>query len=721
MIETYININTNEEIIIQEKSLSIPNKLLIILFILLTFHFAARLDANMRKKLIKYNGNNYYLDNKMVNYNRYYISNYVPNIKDSDYFNITYMNYDFSVKYNIARIEYNLEFFEQNDNNIIPSDLALYKGIQVICMLEVNNSKSVIFSFPNIIDNKYFQCIEYFGINEKISAGIKLYQNTDFIRAYPVRFINEEKFNFNNFYYQNENLFDPFYINQQYIRLAKKINDPIDIETPILKSNYIQYPYCTLRRRAIKNYEKWYFRNIYNDHFCFCVGNGCLLNIDQNCKQMFFLSVIDKNQHLYKKTDFLFVDFIFFEYSYDDTYPVFAEMFNRSYPVHYLTENSKIKDYHCYGQQKCESIIYVKRSNYTINGDFLEKYLTMFLKLRAVIGSRQLNFYTNVFYCTDYITYIVIGHSILYFKYFSEDKDIIEKRKFDKLILPPSEKIINLAKFYGWNDDDILKINFPRWDKYNNLNTTNKTFINITIQEKVILTNVINNQNNLNNNSNNDTAINEKSLIEIRNKTITIREERNIFMFFSWRNFAKDNEISSYYFENITKILEDEKLNEILKKENVKLYFSIHGLVINKYRSTYRTLLYYNKYINWIEPKELSKCIAKSEIIITDFSSLMFDFVYMRKPYICYIPDFDDPKVREIYTPEYFEFYENIKNGKTKFENVVYNVSELIDKIIYYINNDFTLEKKIQNFYDSFDIRKGNNTEQMINYLINLK
>ena len=93
-------------------------------------------------------------------------------------------------------------------------------------------------------------------------------------------------------------MFDPIYINQQYINLAKKINANTDIQTPKLKSTYLQYPYCTLRRRAIKNYEKWYFRNIYNDHFCFCVGSGCLLNVDQNCKQMFFLSVIDKNQHL---------------------------------------------------------------------------------------------------------------------------------------------------------------------------------------------------------------------------------------------------------------------------------------------------------------------------------------------------------------------------------------------------------------------------------------
>ena len=264
MIESYININTNEEIIIQEKSISIPYKLLIILFALITFQFAARLDANMRKKLIKYNGNNYYFDNDMINLNRYYITNYIPSIKDYDYFNITYMNYDFSVKYNIARIEYNLQFFDKNDNYITPSDLALYKDIQVICMLEINNAESIIFTFPNIIDNKFFQCVEYFGTNEKISVGIKLYQNTDFIKSYPIRFVTEEKFNFDNFYYQNENLFDPLYINQQYIKLAKKINEMTDIETPNLKSYYLQYPYCTLRRRAIKNYEKWYFRNIYN-------------------------------------------------------------------------------------------------------------------------------------------------------------------------------------------------------------------------------------------------------------------------------------------------------------------------------------------------------------------------------------------------------------------------------------------------------------------------
>jgi len=124
MIETYININTNEELIIQEKSTSIPYKLLIILFAILSFHFAARLDTNLRKKLIKYNGINYYVDNGLINYNRYYLYNYIQNLRSSDYFNITYMNYDFSVKYNMVRIEFNIGFFENDDIYIAPSDLA---------------------------------------------------------------------------------------------------------------------------------------------------------------------------------------------------------------------------------------------------------------------------------------------------------------------------------------------------------------------------------------------------------------------------------------------------------------------------------------------------------------------------------------------------------------------------------------------------------------------
>ena len=682
----------------------------------------------MNRKLIKYNSNNYYEDIGLVNYNRYYLNNYAPNIRNLDYFNITHVSYDFSLKYNIIRMEYNIQFFEGNDIPITPSDFALYEELQVICVLEISNPSSIIYTYPNIIDNKYYQCIEYFDIDEKITIGIKLYQNIDYLRAFHIKFFTEAKFNYNNFYYQNENLFDPYFVNNKYINTVQQINKNIDRETPNLKRNYLQYPYCSLKRNAIKNNEKWYFRSIYNDHFCFCVGTACLLNIDQKCKQNFFLSVIDKNQHLYKKTDYLFVDFIFAEYSYDDVYPVFSEMYDYNLPVHYLTENLNIYDSFCNRHERCDPILYVQRSNYTINGDFVEKYLTLFLKLKAVICSRQLNFFANVFYVTDYIEYIIIGHSILYFKYFSEEKEVSEKRKFDKIILPPSEKVISLAKSYGWTDDDILQINFPRWDKYNNLNITNKT--RIKDSEINIVTENINKNNNIQNeeivnvtnNITNDNNLNDT--FDIRNYSdisIPMREERSIFMMFAWRNLIKESEISNFYFDNITKILENEELNQLLERENVKIYFTIHALVINKYRSTYKSLLYNKKNIEFIEQQEIIDVIAKSELIITDFSSLMFDYVYMQKPYIFYIPDLDDPEIEDIYKPEYYEYYEKIKSGKIKFENFFFNVNDLINKIIFYINNDFILEDNIKNFYDSFGIEKGNNTDELINYLINKK
>ena len=779
MIETYININTNEElVIIKENNMTFQYKLLLILLIFLSFNFAIRSDAKMNRKLIKFTGGNYYEDTSLVNFNRYYLNNYIPNIQSLDYFNITHVKYDFSLKYNIIRMEYNIQFYEDNEQLLSPSDFALYKNLQLICTLEINNPSSIIYTYPNVVDNKYYQCIEYFDIREKITIGIKLYQNADYIKAFHIKFFTEAKFNYNNFYYQNENLFEPYFVNNKYLNTVQKINSNIAQEMPNLKRNYLQYPYCSLKRKAIKGFDKWYFKNIYNDHFCFCVGTSCLLNIDQKCKQLSYISIIDHNQHLYEKKDYLFVDFIFQEYSYDDTYPVFKEMYEKNYSVHYLTENLKILDTYCSRKQKCDPVLFVHRGNYTINGDFVEKYLTLFLKLKAVVCSRQLNFYNNIFYITDYITYITIGHSILYFKFFSEDKDIIDKRKFDKIILPPSERVIKLAKLFGWEDNDILQINFPRWDKYNIFHNTNSSLLRRS-EEKIVgekdtrINNFTNNYSNIininGNITNNISSLNKTSGIVVFNNNVTNKiinkitnettikisnesinsitnvtkiqdnnettneitniittfipkkEERYIFMMFSWRNIMKECEISNFYFDNITKILENEKLYKALEEENVILFFTIHGLVINKYRNTYKSLLYYKKHMKFIEQSEIANAIAKSELIITDFSSLMFDFIYKRKPYIFYIPDIDDRDLDEIYKPEYYQFYEKLKDGKIRFENLVYSVKEVVNKIIFYINNNFILEDNIKSFYDSFGIKIGNNTDKLINYLINLK
>ena len=107
-------------------------------------------------------------------------------------------------------------------------------------------------------------------------------------------------------------------------------------------------------------------------------------------------------------------------------------------------------------------------------------------------------------------------------------------------------------------------------------------------------------------------------------------------------------------------------------------------------------------------------------MIVSDFSSIIFDLIFRRKPFIIFIPDANDPQIKDIYTKDYYELIESMKNGTIEFMNKYFNINETINKIIYYINNDFNLEPKMLKFYDSFQLRKGNYINKFINYLNNL-
>ena len=73
-----------------------------------------------------------------------------------------------------------------------------------------------------------------------------------------------------------------------------------------------------------------------------------------------------------------------------------------------------------------------------------------------------------MFYDIEYITYISISHGVCYFKYFLYDKkSCYGPKRIDKILIPPSEKILSFALKYGWNSKDIIQLNLPKWDKYN--------------------------------------------------------------------------------------------------------------------------------------------------------------------------------------------------------------------------------------------------------------
>ena len=393
------------------------------------------------------------------------------------------------------------------------------------------------------------------------------------------------------------------------------------------------------------------------------------------CKYFFYLNIIDHNRNVYKKSDYLFIDFIFNEYSCDDAYPVFEKMFNQKLPVHYITEKLDIYKKYCFNKEKCLSIILVNKSNYIMNGDFLEKYLKLILKLKAVIsgGGIHFNYKNNLFYNIEYITYISIGHGISYFKHFLyASLECYGSKIYDKILIPPSDILISVVKKYGWNNENIIKINLPRWEKYN---------------------------------------IDENELYLSNNQKLN-KNNPSLFFMFTWRKIKKNKNISPFYFKNILNLLSNDRLKTKINKNNITLYFTLHHKLNN-----YKNRLKFDKYIHFIDENNISECISRISLVISDFSSIIFDLIYRKKPFIIYIPDANDPQIENIYTNNYYELIQSLKNDTFKFENKFFSINETVNKIIYYINNNFNLDSTLQKFYDSFKIRNDNSINHFINYI----
>jgi hypothetical protein len=608
---------------------------------------------------------NYFIKNENNN-SAYVIYKYFINNNDSIYFNITDINYYFSIKYNIL-------IFDINNNFILPSDLTLFNQLHLICIITIKNQNVEINSLPNIYQNKYYECIEFININEKIKFGIKIYQkqeNYENIKAFQTFFFLEKNFEYNQLNCNNI-FFDSLLINKKYLKNVYNLNKN---EALRLKKSYIKFPINCLKREIAIYENKWYFQNIYNNYFCFCKGFFCKMNKNhQNCKYHIFLNIIDKNRKVYKKEDFFLLDFVFNEYSSDDVYPIFKQMLIQNQPVHYFTEKIDIYNEYCYKKFKCFDIIYANKNNYTINGNFLEKYLTLILKLKQVISGGGINIFykENLFYDIEYITYICVGHGVSYFKHFLYNSyNWYGSRIYDKILLPPSDILISPAKMYGWKEENIIKINLPRWDKYN-------------------FNDFYQNNSNINNNS--------------------------IFFMFTWRKIKKDKNISIHYFKNIFNLINNEELYFYLKRNKIILYFSLHHK-LNKYIYKFKN----NKFFYFIKEDSISECLSKINLIISDFSSIIFDAIYRRKPFIIYIPDAYDTEIKNIYERTYYEVIESLKNGTIYFENKYFGIEEVVNKIKYYIDNNFKLELQLEKFYDRFQLRKGNNTNEFIKYITSI-
>ena len=291
------------------------------------------------------------------------------------------------------------------------------------------------------------------------------------------------------------------------------------------------------------------------------------------------------------------------------------------------------------------------------------------MKLKQVISSVGVNidFINNLFYNIDYISYICIGHGVSFFKYYLYKK-YYGPSNFDKLLIPDSNRLTSVALKYGWKEENLIKLNLPRWDKYNFANKLG----------------------NLNSNS--------------------------IFIMFTWRELKTNGKISKYYIKNIIKLVKKKKLIKNLLKHNITLYFSLHHKML-QYKNIFEKI----GNLNFIEENNIGECLSKTKLVISDYSSIIFDMIYQRKPYIIYIPDAKDNEIKENYLDISYNIINQFKYNEFKFENVFLDISATINKIIYYIDNNFKLDRNLRKFYNTFNFTKSFVIDDLINSLLNIK
>ena len=61
-----------------------------------------------------------------------------------------------------------------------------------------------------------------------------------------------------------------------------------------------------------------------------------------------------------------------------------------------------------------------------------------------------------------------------------------------------------------------------------------------------------------------------------------------------------------------------------------------------------------------------------------------------------------------------------MKNNTIKFENKIFSVYEAVDKIIFYIENNFALDEKLERFYQKFRFKMEKSIDKFIDYLVKL-
>ena len=263
----------------------------------------------------------------------------------------------------------------------------------------------------------------------------------------------------------------------------------------------------------------------------------------------------------------------------------------------------------------------------------------------------------------NYLKYLFITHAIGYFKtkVISVQFDNLRKDKRNIIISSPFEyeKYKNKLKY---SDSYMHKAGLPRYDRLNSVQ---------------------------------------------RN----ISENKCILISLTYRKYNNDVYKKSLYKKNLETFLNDTSLISFLKSRNIDIIYIQHHYDFLRKRPFNQSNFQYIKYRN---QSFLSHYIEQCSLLITDFSTVCFDFMFLNKPVLFYLIDFKD----KINFEE--KIYMNYNQNNIYFGNVFSDLKPLIEKIQNYTINDFNIEDELKKKYESVFYYKTNITERIVQIINNI-
>ena len=186
-------------------------------------------------------------------------------------------------------------------------------------------------------------------------------------------------------------------------------------------------------------------------------------------------------------------------------------------------------------------------------------------------------------------------------------------------------------------------------------------------------------------------------------------EKKCILVSFTYRSYDKLIFENSKYKKNLEKLLNNNDLIAFLRYRNIELIYIPHHKEVELGKKYNQNSFKYCKLSN---QSSLEHYIEQCSLLITDFSSISFDFMFQNKPVLFYSIDINDKNT--IIEKKFFKK----PNDALYFGNYFSKQNLLIDKIKYYINSSFIIGPNLRKKYESVFFYK-NKIHKKLHEIIN--